>query len=253
MPVTVLDIVSDAMREAGILIGSETPNAPDAAIVMQRLNDVLELWGTERNNIYTISIATYSLAVSRTSYTIGRGTSPAANFVADRPLGPGPGNGIESANIILTGVTPNVRVPLAILDDDQWASVSVTAISSTIPVALYNDGGFPNSSLYLWPYPSGGNSLELFTRQQLGSFTALTDTFAYPPGYRLAIVGSLAEAICPLFGKEISATLEKSASKARAKIKSLNTAPPFIATADYGLGPKQQDRGTFNYRTGQNV
>ena len=239
------------MREAGILLGSETPNAPDAAIVMQRLNDMLESWGTERNNIYTISIARYTLTPAQTSYTIGR--SGSADFTADRPLGQGPGNGIESANIVMTGVSPEVRVPLALLDDGQWAAISVTNISSTLPIALYNDGGFPDSTLYLWPWPSDGNDLELFTRQQLGSFTALTDTFTYPPGYRLAIVRSLAEAICPLFGKEISATLAALASRARGAIKSLNTAPPLIATADYGLGPKQQDRGTFNYRTGRSA
>ena len=173
---------------------------------------------------------------AQASYTIG----PGGDFVADRPLR------IERANVILS-TTPEVRVPLEIIDDQQWAAVRVTNISTTLPLKLYMDGAFPEATIYLWPYPSAAYDLELFTPNQLGIHDAATELFSLPPGYEDAIVYSLAERMCALWRLPVTQDIAEHARRARSAIQSVNTQANLQPT-DVPEGGRV--RPYFNYRTG---
>ena len=145
---TVLDLITDSMLEIGALGTGETPTNEEAQQCLNRLNRMLNSWNTERLTIYTISIAAYNLVANQQTYTIG----PGGFFNAPRP------QKIEQANIILAGTDPPTRQPLSLFDDNMWSQIRVQNVPYTIPQALYNDGGFPLSTLYLWGYPTGESS-----------------------------------------------------------------------------------------------
>jgi len=246
--VTAQDIIVNSMIEVGALAQGETPASNDAAYVFGKANRLSSQWSTRSLFIWTVRSDRYTLIPSQRSYTIGR--APGADFVADRPLGPRePGNGIKNANIVLTSVSPEVRVPLRLLDDDEWASIWVLDVPTTLPVALYNDGAYPNSTLYLWGWPTQANDLELFTNQQLPQFPDLVTPIELATGYEEAFILTLAESIGPAFGQPITADLRENARRARAAIQSLNSSSPKIGT-DVPEMPNSGPRSTFNYRSG---
>jgi hypothetical protein len=252
MPV-VLEVITNALYEAQVYGPGRQISAEDTAFTLSKANQLASSWSTRRNFIWQTLIQRFTLSPSQQSYTIGRGTSPVADFVADRPLGPRePGNGIKKANIILTNVSPEARVPLQLLDDMQWGSISVTDIPTTFPVAIYNDGAYPNSRLYLWGYPQQANDLELFTNRQISEFgndsAALMAEFSMPPGYELAFTLTLGEHVCNAFGTSIPPDLREKAREARVAIRSLNSSSPKM-TSDVPASASARGDG-WNYRDG---
>ena len=219
MTITANDIVTSALRELGILAAGETSSAADAALGLEKLNDILDAWKTKRLYCYQIASQSFPFAVSQETYTIGKAAG--ADFDYVRPVR------LENyCNLILVGTT-NLRVPLPVIQDEDWSSIAIPALSSTIPTKVYYQPTWPNGTLYPWPYPTDvSNEIELFMWLQIGEFTAVTDTFTLPPGYRLALKMSLAEALCSPFGKSITPEIADQARKARANITGLNAQSP---------------------------
>ena len=231
---SVLTMLANALMEIGVLAQGETASANDAAFALSKCNRMLSSWNTRRLYCYYYSQAAYTLPVSSSSYTIGRS---GAQLVADRPVK------ILAANMLSGGTT---RYPLSVLsvEDSRITTVSVT--SSTIPEWLYYQATYPNGTIWLSPYPTDlSNLLELFTMAQLSAFTSTADAISLPPGYEDAITYSLAESMCPAYGRQLSGELAMLASKARNNIQSLNAVPRTMAT-DIPSGGDS----TFDYLTG---
>jgi hypothetical protein len=249
---TAQDVIVDAFIEGDILDQpGQVPGPNFLTYGLNRLNRLVAQFSTRGLMVWTIESNRYTLTPSQTSYTIG---PSGADFTADRPLGPMPGGGIVNANIILTSVSPEVAIPLYIMNDDEWASVRVKDIPTSIPTAIYNDGSFPNSRLYLWGYPNQANDLQLWTRHQISEFASLGTTFSMPPGYQEAITTSLAEAMCSAYKKGVvPPSLAMAARKARAAVMSLNSASPNISNDAAGIGTSNQGGAFFNWLNGQVV
>lgn len=240
---TVLDLITQAMKAIGVISSSETPSADEASDGLFVLNGMLDSWNTERLSIYTINAAVYDLVPQQLKYTIG---PVGADFTAPRPVR------IQNANIILNDNVPPVRVPITLLDDDQWSAISLQLVPSTIPQKLYNDGSFPNSNLYLWGQPSSGLQLELYTWSQITGFTDYTDDFTLPPGYQEAVLYNLAVRLALTFGSAAVSSLSvisPLAQAAKARIQSLNCVTP-VMSADQGIMGTNR-ASTFNIFTGQ--
>lgn len=232
----VSDIIGAAAKIAGKIGSGRTLNASEIADSLDNLNRMIDSWRTRSVNVYTIKIERFTLTPAQPSYTIG----PGGDFVTDRPVR------IERANIILAG-SPEVRVPMQIIDDQQWAAIRVTQISTTLPLKLYCDGAFPESTIFLWPYPSAANDLELFSWQSLGVYATATDAFALPPGYEDAVVYSLAERLCALWRLPVTGDMAEQARRARTAIQALNTRANLQHTDVPETG---KITPYFNYRTG---
>ncbi len=230
------DLISAAFIEAGILGAADPITAVDAEFGRTRLNRMLGMWSNKGVMIVATLKASYTLGTSQQIYTIGRGTSPAADFVADRPVGPGFGKGILQANLVVS----NIRTPLRLLSEQEYAAVSMPLLTASIPWALYNDGAAPNSNLYLLGVPSAANTLELFTRKLLTEFADLTTDFPEALGYEEALVLSLAELLCGPYKLNVTEELRKAALNARAAIASTNSTPNRISTTDSGMPNRAQ-------------
>lgn len=160
---------------------------------------------------------------------------------------------VVDANIILNNVSPVVRVPLRIRDDDWWAANSVPGIATTIPTDLYYSPDWPNGSIYLWPKQTSAFLLELEIWTNLADLQSLTTPFYLPQGYRDAITYSLAETLCPAFGRPLDAVLQAAGQRARAIVKDLNSVSPTIATRDAGIPSGSRGKTYFNWLSGSVV
>ena len=196
--------------------------------------------------IVNANIPTENEANAKAVYSTG---VPIPNYAVD---GPRPAK-IPAGNIILNNVNPPVRSPLHPRDDAWWANQRVQTISTTLPTDMYYSPKFPNGEINLWPIPTVAYGLELEIWDSLGGFSSLDVSFYLPQGYENAVTLTLAEELCPAFGKALDVTLQRKAAEARTAIQGLNSVAPRISTKDAGMPSPPQRRATFNYRTGMDV
>lgn len=245
------DLITNAFFEAGIMDQpGQTPPPNFMTDGRQRLKRLISQYSSKQPWLYAIKEDTFpltALAPGVYHYTIG----PTGNFVTTRPLGPLPGGGIVEANIILTDTTPAVSLPLYILSDREWQTEQLKEIPTSIPWAIYNDRGFPNSKLYLRGYPDDGNSLQIYQTQQIGTFTTGAETFSMPPIYEQAITLTLGELLRPGYKVPIPNPdpLAEAARKARVDLTAIQSNPPLQVNDAAGLF-RSETRGTWSWRTG---
>jgi len=237
------DIVTNALMEIGWLGQGETAQAGDSDFVLGKLNDLVDEWNSRKLFIYNVNFSQFTLVPNLHPHTIGLSTnSPAPTFTVtgNRPVA------IENASIVLNNVTPNVTVPITIRDDDWWANQRVKTLAAALPSDLYYSPDFPNGSLYFWPVPNIAYLCELELRNLLTSFANTATTFSMPPAYKKALTLTLAEDICPAYGRESSPTLQRKSRDARAAVQGANSEAPRISTKDFGL-PSSGSRNRTNW------
>jgi hypothetical protein len=239
---TVLDIITDALLEIEAYGPADLPpSASDAALGLRLLNRELDAWAALKRYVYSVGFTAYTLTPNHQPHLIGPGLVAPDFAATQRPVR------IEGADLILpTGVD----LPLNLRDDDWWLNQRVKSIATTTPTDLYYSPDWPNGSLFLWPIPTTGYGLRLETWGLISQFAALSDAFSFPPGYKKALVLTLAERLCRPFGRPTRADLTEDAKKARADIQTNNAKSPRIASADFGASGSS-GRGAFSYITGQ--
>jgi hypothetical protein len=246
--VTVAEVSSRALRLCGQMGGpGRSMSSEEATECANFLNQTLDGWSAAQGMVYTQTIARHTLIVDQQSYTIG---PSGADFTAARPVE------IYNANIILTSADPEVRIPLAILDDDQYADMQVLDYGTNVPTYLYynkNAMGSTLGTLTLIGYPTQANDLELFTQTVFNNNLATSDSVILPEGYIDAVCWTLAERIYPLYhkkGNNLLPFLSDQARKARANVVALNSKSPRQGS-DAPSGWNNGNRGPFySYLTG---
>jgi hypothetical protein len=228
------DLLKHALRRGGITqLPGTTPSTDQYAELIPEVNWMIASWNLDGHKIYTTSIAQYPMVANKRTYTIG----PTGDFVAPRPIS------IIQANVVVLGTTPYLHIPMRLLSDVEFANTALAPQSATVggipaswPWALYNDGGFPNSTLYTYGYPTQVNNIELYTWDALKTdFTSITDAAVFPPGYEAAIIANLALKVNVLYphdSKLTGAQCEMLVREARQTLEAvtvLNTECPNIA------------------------
>jgi hypothetical protein len=215
--VTVLDLVKSSLRLIGQLGPGRGAGASELADALLVLNSMIEAWNTERLNVFTIARDVYTVTAGRQVNTIGVG----GNFNAPRPTR------IESAGILYSAGAA-LESPLRLLDSDEWARVPIKSITSALPGSLYNDGAYPLANLYLFPVPSIGLQIALYTWRALGGFGSTAENVTFPPGYADAIRYNLACRLAPEWGRPIRPDVLELAQRSLASIKRLNRPMPTL-------------------------
>jgi hypothetical protein len=236
------DMISNSLMEIGALAQGETAAASDLAFGLSKLNRMLDLWNTRSLFVYCITNTSFPFSASQQSYTIGPAAT-SADFTATRPVR------IDRANLVLVSSTPHVQTPLWVMNVDDYSSLRIPALSSTFPTRLYYQATYPKGTLWPWPYPTDvTNELELYMWTALSEFATTASTVSLPPGYEEALTLTLAESMCPAYGKQIDPGLARFASQARANVQALNSgALPLRSDVPQMSGGQA---GFFNYRTG---
>jgi len=225
------------MRLIGALASGETATADQQTDALTALNSMIGVWSTEQLLIWAKVSEDFTLVPSQQSYTFGTG----GNFNSTRP------QKIENAYLV-TGTSPNVfEIPVDIVNQDQWASITVKTTQSAIPQRLYNDTAYPLSNIYLWPIPNAANTLRLYSWKPLSSFSTADSTVDLPPGYEEALRYNLAVRLAPEYGRPILPQVQEIAVGSKAAIKRMNTKFNLLISDDALL----QRVRTFNWLTGE--
>lgn len=224
--VVVSDLIAEALTDIRAIRAGDTMAPELQAFALAKLNRLLDRWNADPRAAFNAGFASYTLTPNHQPHTIG--PSGADFTVIGRPTR------IQGANLILTTVTPAVRLPIRIRDAAWWLANTVQGLATPIATDLYYDPDWPNGKLNLWPVPTAAYQIELLAAELFGALLA-TDTFWMPFGYRDAVALTLAEACAPGCGQTASQDLKNDANAARALIFGNNDEPPYLRTRDSGL------------------
>lgn len=257
MDITAQQIVSSALRLVGRMGAPGRDASPEQLTeVLQFLNQRLSSWNIMRNSVYVVIDSIYTLTPNVQFYSIGP-TAVAGTFNGQTvmPLAAGRPNSIERANLIFQTAPQTVRLPIKIINVDQWASIRVENIFA-LPLKIYYDHSYSmtaptgNGLIYLWPGPQAAYQLELFTTQAIvvGSLLQSGDTIFCPDGYAETLVFDLALAIMPLYSDTCDAAREarivRNAARTR-KWLEVSNAPWPISQIDGAI--VDQSSNDFNW------
>lgn len=256
-PNTVGQVITNALYELNVVAPGEIPDALEMAFALSKYNQLADSWNTQQYYIYASDLissrldtgAPFILTPNLSPHTIGPNPivpAPAPNFLVanERPVR------IRNANVILNNVFPVVRFPLEMRDKDWWSKQRVQTITTTLPTDLYYRPDWPLGSLFFWPVPNLGYGVEFEIETINQGATLLTQPFAAPPGYELALTLTLAELLCPSFEKPVNQMLVAAAAKARAAVQGLNASAPRINLNDFCSTLNGRPRASFNYHSG---
>jgi hypothetical protein len=180
---TPLDIITLALKKAGVVGVGQTPEAEDTNDAFTDLNMMLGQWSRRRWLVFHL-VDVAKVSTGAASYTVG----PGGDFNVARP------DRIESAYVrSLQQAAPNrPDYPLSVMTSmEDYAAVGLKSIVG-FPRMVFLDSGFPTGTLYPWPIPTTGlYEIHLLFKADLAGFAALTDDVNLPPEYQEAIVYNL--------------------------------------------------------------
>lgn len=209
---TTRDLINASLKRIGVLDSNETATAADMADGLQRLNDLIDGWATERLTIYKSSRTTWPLVANQADYTIG----PTGDCAMVRPVF------IDDLNFIDTSMDPDLEMNLSALTVDAWSNIPQKALTSTYPTSYYYNPTFPNATVTFWMIPTSSTLLGVIYTPTAVTELSLNDTISLPPGYRRFLRDNLAVEFSPEFDVQPSQALMMSAIESKANIKRAN-------------------------------
>lgn len=209
----VRDIVTDALRELGVLAAGETATADDAISGLAALNRLVDQWAAERLMIYTVTRTTFTIAASTQNYTVGTGYT--VNVA--RPVY------VDHVSYRDTSATTPTEIPLTELTEDAWALVPQKTLTSALPSCFYYNPTYPSATLSLWPVPTS-STLQgvVYHPQQVAEFASLNTVISLPPGYRRMLVKNLALEMAPSYERPAQQELVMQAMESKSVVKRAN-------------------------------
>lgn len=230
---TVRDLIKGSLRLIGAISPGETPASVEEADALVALNDLLESWTVEGFLIYQTTREAFTLVGSQSNYTIG----PSGTFNTTRP------QSIQSATIL----DGTLEYPLEMITAKEYAEIKIKSTQSSIPQVLYASGSYPLDTLYLYPTPSIGNQIVLYSLKPISAFAAVSDVISMPSGFTRAIRYNLALDLAPEYGRDPSAIVAMTAQETKADLKRMKIEPQFMTSDVSSLTGKK----TFNILTGE--
>jgi hypothetical protein len=186
---TAQDIITDAMKEIGVLASGETPTATELNDTLRALNMMLDSWSARK----LLSLAgiqePFPLTHNKYIYFIGL-TAFLPNFTTSKPISISDafirdGNGVDSH--------------LEIVGMDLYDSYGDKSFSITRPTTIAYDPGLTQQAtqlgtIYVYPIPDNSTPYTLYITQQkyLTEFSALSTSVTFPASYMRALKFSLA-------------------------------------------------------------
>lgn len=200
-----IELITRAMRRAGVLAAGETPDAHDTKDALSTLNGVLEQWSLDGLNVYVRDELTFTPAAA--SFTVG----PSGDVAATRPVR------IDAAFSRQGGVD----TPVDVVGDDRFAQIGMKNMQGR-PLLLRYRPTLPDGSVDLWPVPGGEHEIHLIVGRQLNRVEHHADELDLAPGYDRALFLTLALDLCTEYQRPIPAGLVELAMDAVASVKRAN-------------------------------
>lgn len=217
MSTTASVIISDALKEIGVIGEGETPSATmlsDGLRMLNRLCDTL-------SNIPSFGFTAYPLLsktmAGESSFDIG----PTGDVVADRPIQ------IKSAYCTLNGED----FPVEIVTQEKYDEIENKTTVGDVPWCLYYGGQFPDGMVYLWPQSTGG-TLKMRTVSVVKQFSSTSTQIEMPPGAEDYLMLGLAIRMAPSYQKSPSQDTVIAYKRARKLFHRANQQIPDMELSD---------------------
>lgn len=213
------DLITQALKKAGVVGVGQAPTADDNLDAFDELNLMLDEWSADNLMVFTKNDVVFQ-STSALSYTIG----PGMQFNCPRP------EQIQYAFARLNGATPQpIDYPLYIIETFEEYNAIVLKDLTTFPRSVFYDGNFPTGTVKFWPNPNSSFELHLGVNQPITELTDPADPFVLPAKYKVAVLYSLAERIITNYTLPPNPSVSAIASKARLTIKRSNTRTPVMS------------------------
>ncbi len=191
-----------------------------------KANELTDSLSAEKLSIYEVQQIQLALTNKQT-FTIGPG---ATDFDQARPIV------IEGAVILVPiGTTgKNISSPMEVVGEARWRAIADLSATTNAPELLYADQASPIMNLNLYPIPLcvAATILQLSTWLPLQQFTALTDDFVMPTGYRKAFVDALKIVTMKSYGHTIGQDDVLMEQTSKARIQGLNAQLPNLGISN---------------------
>jgi hypothetical protein len=185
---TTVSIISDAMREAGLLQQGQVPNSEDLARYLARYIEMVNTWQTQGLKLWLNVDTEITLVEGTGTYDLGPAAS-GGTVDMTKPL-----RAIEAYYKDDTGI----RRPLVPLSWDDY--IRLSQVNQTGSINSY----FVNKkqsvlSVFFWLIPdetAATGTAHLLLQTQVSRVTNLTETVNFPIEWRLPLMWGLADEIC---------------------------------------------------------
>lgn len=178
-------IISEAMREAGLLGLGRDPNSTHLAVYGNRLTDLFNTLQTGGLKLWLNYDFALTLIAGQGLYTLG----PSGNVVMTKPLRVLEGYYID---------TNQNRRPLIPLSRNDWDTLA-TVTTQGVVNSYFVDKQQLSLNVYLWLIPdstAASGQVHIILQQQVGGVVSITDTMNFPVEWYLTLVWQLAAQIC---------------------------------------------------------
>jgi len=235
MIVPVLTLIKEAYQELNVFQAGASIPAPQKTLAVSMTNEIIDNWNAERAKVWCEVFLFGTLVPSLNPHTIG---PTGATFTTPiRPVT------IEGCSIVLDINTPNVFVPINVVDYQVYQALSVPGISTSIPQCVYYEKDWPIGKLFFYPIPSQNYQVRFTIRTLLGIVTEF-DSLDLPPGGKAAMKYTLSEMLSGPSGRELPPSAAKLGREARARFEVNNVIIPQLDLRD---GQQQRDNTSTNF------
>ncbi len=173
------DLITLALKDAGVVGVGQTPLAEDANDALVRLNSMIAQWQRKRWLVYHL-IDVSIPATGAETYTIGTG----GDFNTPRP------DRLEKgcfARQPVQGGGGPIDYPLALIESrEDYNRIALKRLDS-FPQVVFYDAAFPLGTIRVWPVPNNQYEIHLNLKAALQNFATLATTFQMPPEYEEAL------------------------------------------------------------------
>ena len=209
---TALTVISDALKEIGVLAEGDTPTASMADDALRALNRLMGMLSNDQAFAYYPNLVQRPLT-GESSFTVG----PTGDVVTDRPIK------IETATVDRQGIT----YPVTVVDNQKWDSIVYKAVQGANTTVVWYEGTYPNGIVHVWPVATGC-TLNLRVINVVVAFPSLSTDVLLPPAYEEALIKNLAVNISPQY--PTGSLQPQTISAARAALKKINRTNNVIPT-----------------------
>lgn len=176
-------IIHYAYWDAGLIPEGETPPSDKIASAMNRLNDLINLWGTQGLKLWTYLDQSITLTAGTSQYVLG----PSGSIITVKPL-----RAIQGYYLDSTGVN---RRPIYPISWDEWLRLSQVTSQGSIS-QYFVDKQAANLVVNFWMNPdttAATGTAHLLIPRQITNFTGLTDTMNFPQEWFMGLRWGLAD------------------------------------------------------------
>jgi len=227
---TFQDILTLALKNAGVIGQGQTAGAEDMNDACAMLNDMIAQWQQKRYLIYHLIEQSFPCTGAQ-SYSIGPGGDVS---VSQRPAA------IKAAfaRQVVPSVPNQVDYPIRIITSrEDYSRIALKTLNS-FPQWIWYDADVPLGFVIPYPIISNQFSLHLVMQCILQQVLNLTDTIVFPPEYRMALWTNLAMYLSTAYQTQVHPLVPGMAKASLETIRVANAQIPQM-TMPFGISGRR--------------